>query len=913
VLAAGEGGGAAGVPLDALTILESTSDSVYVLDREWRFIYHNARAAAQIPGGRELVGRSVWEAFPEATTSVFWRAYHETMEKGVSTSIDQFYPPLGKWFETNAYKMRDGGIAVFFRDISEEKRAGQELNAAHRRSAEILESISDAFYALDGAWRFTYVNRRAEQLWGRSRDELLGRVFLDAFPQAEGSAGLEAHRRAARERRSVHLEAQSALIGKWLDISIYPSSEDGLTVYFRDITERKRAEQALKESEARLRFALDVAQLGTWELDAITGKPQHSRQHDAIFGYADPQPGFGYSAFLRHVVPEDREHVDRVFRPALKKRTDWHFDCRIRRADGELRWISMRGKPMVGENGEVVRLLGIVADITENRRAEEVLRESEERLRIATEAADIGTWDYDPASGALKWSPRCKALFGLAPDAAVDYGAFITAVHPEDRARLHQRVQRALDPKGGGEIAAEFRITAGEDGALRWISMRGRARFENGRAARFIGTALDVTQRKEAEAEQSRFVTMLEERVQERTRELAEANAQLIAEAAERHKAEAALAQVQRMEAIGHLTGGVAHDFNNLLTVIAGNLDMIDRKIGNDEGVGKLVAAARRGAERGAQLTSQLLAFARRATLRPEVVCVNELLGEFQTLIAHAVGEAVEIDMRCAPGLWSCHVDPAQFQSAILNLVVNAGAAMPKGGALAIATENVTLGEREAALLPEVAPGPYVRVSIADTGVGIAADVIDHIFEPFFTTKEIGKGTGLGLAQVYGFVRQSGGTVTVESAPGAGTAFTIFLPRAETTAVASPPEAAAAGGTETILVVEDDEDVLGMVLQSLACLGYRALVAHDAPTALDVLRQGEPVDLVFTDIVMPRGMSGIDLAEEVHRLRPQAKVLFTSGYAAHQHGVEKEDALLLAKPYRQSDLAASIRAALDHA
>jgi CheY-like chemotaxis protein len=300
-------------------------------------------------------------------------------------------------------------------------------------------------------------------------------------------------------------------------------------------------------------------------------------------------------------------------------------------------------------------------------------------------------------------------------------------------------------------------------------------------------------------------------------------------------------------------------------------------------------------------------------------VNLNELLREFQILIAQAVGEAVEAEFDLDPALWPCRVDPAQFQSAVLNLAVNARDAMPGGGRLTIATRNVDLGAAEIARLPELMSGPYVMVSVTDTGEGIAPDIVDRIFEPFFTTKDIGKGTGLGLSQVYGFVQQSGGAIAVESQAGGGATFRIFLPRApDAKAVADARQSTAAevlGGTETILVAEDDTDVLDFVLTSLASLGYRTLTARNGHEALDVLRrEGDRVDLVFTDVAMPQGMSGVELAREARRLRPGIKVLLTSGYAANDRLVfdgSDEEFPVLGKPYRHEDLAEKIRATLD--
>jgi len=384
-------------------------------------------------------------------------------------------------------------------------------------------------------------------------------------------------------------------------------------------------------------------------------------------------------------------------------------------------------------------------------------------------------------------------------------------------------------------------------------------------------------------------------------------------EAQRREQAEASLHQAQKMEAVGQLTGGVAHDFNNLLTAVMGSLEMILNG-SDDESIRKYAAGAMRAAERGARLTQQLLAFSRRQMLRPEIVNVNRLLGEFETLMQRAIGESIDFVMSLDPEVDPCRVDPAQFQSAILNLVVNARDATPAGGRVAIETRNVMLAANSENLDIGVSPGRYVMVAVTDTGVGMSADVRTQIFDPFFTTKEVGKGSGLGLSQVYGFAKQSGGQVTVESETGHGTIMRLYLPSVEVPAgqrvdaVTVRPEA---GRGATVLVVEDDPEVLETVSSGVRALGYRALTAHNALEALGILRHDEPIDLLFTDIAMPGGINGVELARQARQLRQDIKVLLTSGYAAAiAEGEASEGFTVLGKPYRQTQLAETIASVL---
>ena len=394
--------------------------------------------------------------------------------------------------------------------------------------------------------------------------------------------------------------------------------------------------------------------------------------------------------------------------------------------------------------------------------------------------------------------------------------------------------------------------------------------------ANLVGLALD---RRRAEDALRQINETLEQRVE--------------AEVAERRQAEDALRQAQKMEAVGQLTGGVAHDFNNLLLVIMGNLELLGRALDGDDRLSRLVATAHKGATRGAQLTSQLLAFARRQTLRPERRMINEMIREFDVLTTRMLGESVAVEFVLDAAAGACEVDPAQFGSAVLNLVVNARDAMPDGGTLTVRSGNLALDARSAARHADARTGNYVVVEVADTGAGMPPEVVERATEPFFTTKETGKGTGLGLSQVYGFVRQSGGFLTIESAPGSGTKIGIHLP--EVVVGSATPDASFASrtGSGVILVVEDDADVRELVAMQLEDLGYRSIIAGSGPEALAILAAPDPplIDLLLTDVVMPGGMNGVELAHEARRLCPELKALLTSGYTAgHVQGASEAEA-----------------------
>jgi nitrogen-specific signal transduction histidine kinase len=389
-----------------------------------------------------------------------------------------------------------------------------------------------------------------------------------------------------------------------------------------------------------------------------------------------------------------------------------------------------------------------------------------------------------------------------------------------------------------------------------------------------------------------------------------------ITDITEQQQLEERLRQAQRLESVGQLTGGVAHDFNNLLTVILGSADLLEEELRGEERLRPIAEMIASAAARGAQLTSRLLAFARKQALSPRPVDVNQLVASLEGLLRRTLGEHIEIRIVAARHLRPALVDPGQLESALLNLCVNSRDAMGDGGRLEIATECVAVGEggREVA---DLKPGRYVAIRVTDTGSGIAVEHLGRVFEPFFTTKPPGKGTGLGLAMVYGFAKQTGGHVEIASEAGRGTCVTLYLPCADPAMPVAEAGAAVArseGGTETILLVEDEPLVRKYAVQKLASLGYRVLVASHAAEALDVLGREQEVDLLFTDVVMPGGMSGRQLADEATRRRPGLKVLFTSGYTQDGivHGGRLDEGVeLLAKPYRSSELARRVRAMLD--
>jgi signal transduction histidine kinase/CheY-like chemotaxis protein len=543
--------------------------------------------------------------------------------------------------------------------------------------------------------------------------------------------------------------------------------------------------------------------------------------------------------------------------------------------------------------------------------------ESAELLALAEQIGRIGVIDWHVPAGTVNLSSTALAMYGFDTFDG-RYDTWIATVHREDQTRLRHIIATALAAKER-EFELEFRIVRPNDNALRWIEARRLVFYDDaGMPARVVGVSIDVTERKRQLIEFRNFTEALEEAVKERTRKLETEN-----EA--RRRAEESLRQAQKMEAVGQLTGGVAHDFNNLLTIVVGGLEMIGRQIETlppSAAVARIVRArdmALQGAQRAATLTSRLLAFSRQQALAPQPIDANKLVAATCEFLRRTLGESVSLETVLAGGLWRTFADPNQLENALINLALNARDAMAHGGKLTIETSNCFLDRAYVASLSEpVEPGQYIMIAVADTGMGMAQETRERAFDPFFTTKEVGKGTGLGLSQVYGFVRQSGGHVKIYSEVGEGTTVKIYLRRhageGEVAEDLNPThDASHAIGAETILVVEDDEALRAYTTEVLRELGYVVLEARDGPSALQMLERYQ-VDLLFTDVVMPGGMNGRELADEAVRRRPELRVLFTTGYTRNaivHHGRLDAGVHMIGKPFSFAELSSKIRSLLD--
>ncbi|MBD2115159.1 MULTISPECIES: hybrid sensor histidine kinase/response regulator [Cyanophyceae] len=632
---------------------------------------------------------------------------------------------------------------------------------------------------------------------------------------------------------------------------------------FQDITAQKQAEESLEHSEQRFRQLADAMPLLVWtaEPDGTIDYTCYAlRVYTGIYE-PEPHPGQTWPMLLH---PDDRDPCLAAWTAALQSSMPYRFELRLRRYDGDYRWHQVQAVPVRDQDGTIIKWYGTAVEIHEQKQLEHKARQTADHLNTTLESITDAFFTLDHEWRFTFLNRQAEELLQRRRSDLL--GKYVSHEFPEAVGSVfHQQFETAI--KEGRSV--EFREFYSPLNA--WLDVRAYPSSE-GLTVYFR----DVTER-----------LALEEQ----------------------------LHQSQRLESIGQLTGGIAHDFNNLLTVILGNAELLSEMLAPDPRLQPLAEMIASAAQRGANLTQRLLAFARRQALAPEAVDVNQLMTTMDGLLRRTLGEHIDIEMVLEAGLWPALVDPVQLESALLNLCLNARDAMIQGGQLTLETANTDLTQDYTDQQAEVAPGPYVMMTVSDTGLGITPENLERVFEPFFTTKEKGKGTGLGLSMVYGFIKQSGGHIKLYSEPGQGTTIKMYLPRfsGDTGPQPRQVDSSVVGGSELILLVEDDELVRRYAHDQLVDLGYRVLVATNGPTALILLRQRDDIDLLFTDMVMPGGMSGRELAYLTRRFRPELKVLYTSGYSentiVHQGRLDP-GVQLLSKPYGRVKLSQKIRDAL---
>lgn len=787
------------------------------------------------------------------------------------------------WVESNSTVIEEpDGRAVGFRgvtmEISERKRAEQELQTEKTRYRNLIENAHDIIFTMDLEGRFTSINESGARMVGHTREQILNSnisemVSPDFLAQvwemvAKKIGGVEytvyESEIIAKDGRRIPIDANTSMI-----------RENGVPVGFqgivRDITDRKRVEQELRKSEELYRDLIENAYDIIYTTDLQGNFTSVNRACERITGFTREESL--KMNMTDAIVPEFLTHAFDQIKRRLAGEEVGASDYEIIAKDGHHIAVEVRSSVLF-EDGIPAGIQGIARDVTERNRAEQALRKSEELYRDLIENAHDIIYSIDLAGNYTSVNQAVERITGYTRAEALSMN-LDQVIAPEQLGKVRQMIAQKM--VGDNFTAYDSEMVA-KDGHRIPIEINTSIIFENGVPVGGRGIARDVTERRQLEDQ---------------------------------------LRQAQKMEAIGQLVGGIAHDFNNMLTAINGYSDLTLRKMSDADPLRRNIEEIKKAGEHSADLTYQLLAFSRQQILQPKVLSLNQVIADTSKMLQRMIGENVELVALLDPGTGAVKVDPGQLSQIIVNLAVNARDAMPHGGKLTLETSNVFLNDAYGRKHTGSLAGPQVMLAITDTGVGIDAAIIGRIFEPFFTTKDVGKGTGLGLATVYGIVQQSGGTIRVYSEVGQGTTFKIYLPRVDDEA--DRPESgvgypALPAGTETVLVVEDEDLVRALTRQILEICGYNVLEARNGREALAVFENhANSIDLLLTDVVMPV-MGGRELAERIAKLAPTMSVLFTSGYtddAIVHNDVIEASANFIQKPFTTDDLAHKVRAVLD--
>ena len=788
-------------------------------------------------------------------------------------------------------------IGKILSDQAAALRVLTELQESKEKLRTTLYSIGDAVVTSDGEGRLLQVNQVAEELIGWPEAEARGEpleAVLRIIDEHTRAAVENPARRALREGRVVNLETDALLIARdGTERPVVDSAAPirdatgrvtGAVLVFSDQTAEREARRALAESERRFRTLFEQAPVGIFRADLRGGLLNLNPAMARIVGCESPE-----DALARYAAGEGF-HADkaRLAEAMAKLRADGvvvDFELEGRSIDDRKVWLRMNARTTRDTVDGEFTVEGFTTDITKRKQAEEALTAGAALLNVSQRLSKVGGWEWDVEQGSMSWTDETYRIHGLEAGGFVPVSPAETAqwdpyYRTEDAAALAVCFQRCLEQ--GEPYDLEVPFTNATKGSL-WIRTTGAAVRCGERIVKVFGNIMDITDRRANEAERDKLQTQL--------------------------------IQAQRMESIGRLAGGVAHDFNNLLMGIMGYAELCRAAIADDHPVSEWLDEITTGAERSADLTRQLLAFARRETIAPKALDLNAVVSSMLNMLRRLIGEHVRLSWQPGPGLWPVLMDPSQVDQILANLTVNARDAISGVGEVFIETENATVDECYCVGNADAVPGSYVVLVVRDNGCGMDRSAMEHLFEPFFTTKGIGKGTGLGLATVYGVVRQNAGFIGVESEVGRGTTFRIYLPRhgsrpaeGRQARESEPPT-----GSETILLVEDEESLLRSGRLLLESLGYHVLAAPGPVEAIELSGDyAEEIQLLLTDVIMPE-MNGRELSERLALTRPDMACLFMSGYTANViagSGVIQDGLNFLQKPFSKAELAAKVRLAL---
>ena len=880
-------------------LLEAAPDGMVVVNQAGEIVLLNAQAEKQFGYRRdELLGQKVINIIPHGFAE-------RLIADGTRTAAEALAQQIGTGIELNG-RRKDGSefpieimlsplesaegilITAAIRNITVRKDAEKHLAQMEGRYRGLLEAAPDAMVVVDQDGEIVLLNAQAEKQSGYRRDELLGQKVTNIIPTGFAERLIADGTRTAAEALAQQIGTGIELNGRRKDGSEFPieimlsplDSTEGIlvTAAIRDITVRKDAEKHLAQMEGRYRGLLEAAPDGMVVVNQAGEIVLLNAQAEKQFGYRRDEL---LGQKVTNIIPvgfAERLIADgtRTAAEALAQQIGTGIELIGRRNDGTRFPIEIMLSPL--ESTEGILVTAAIRDISVRKDAEKHLAQMEGRYRGLLEAAPDGMVVVNQSGEIVLLNVQAEKQFGYRRDELL--GQKVTNIIPEGFA---ERL-----------VADALRTTAE---AL----------------AQQIGTGIELNGRRK---DGTRFpIEIMLSPLESSEGVLVTA---AIRDISERKQLARQLHQSQKMEAVGQLTGGIAHDFNNLLGVIIGNLDLLDRLVVNDPAAIKRVRTAQKAATRGADITRRLLVFSSNEELKPSMVLLGDSIRNMIELAAHGLGPDIKIATLIDDSVPPLFVDPAGLESALLNLVVNARDAMPNGGSIAIASREQYLDDSHPAVRAgDLKPGRYVCIAVTDTGDGMSRETLERAFEPFFTTKSRDKGTGLGLAMVYGFVRQSGGTVRVYSELGHGTTVSFYLPLPENRLDPAPPNAPKLLSAElgcTVLVVDDEEDLLEIAVSYLAEMGLKYYYAKSGASALEILERHGEIDLLVTDIVMPGGMNGVELVHDARALRPDLKIIYSSGFPAEalaERSMSLVDGPLLHKPYQRSEFNAIVHRVME--
>ena len=765
-----------------------------------------------------------------------------------------------------------------------------ELQRMKSQLDQVIDATPDSLVLFDADDRLVFCNAKYTELCrlhgfdtlrpGVTFEELV-RSGLESgiFAEAVGREEEWLSERLAQHGNPTGPVEQQLTDGRWLRVVDRKTADGGTVGFLTDITELKEKESALLDSQQRFKDFSDTASDWAWETDADHRFVFLSAglEEEDVFSLND---AIGRTRLECSSENTDNEKWQKHLGDLYNHRPFSNFEYSIAGRNGKTKIVSASGKPAYDSTGHFRGYRGTGRDVTVIRSQQENLQKAELRFRRAFESITIGIMLSDDKGVIVQCNPEACRIFGYREEELI--GSSVKMLMPESDSVRHDQYIGNYLRTGVGKIIGTGREVVGlrKNGETFPMNL-GIAEMTVDGERQFLGSIVDLSKEKALEGQ---------------------------------------LRQAQKMESVGQLVGGIAHDFNNILGIIVGNLDLVKRKLNQDEKLYRQVDKAVSAANRGASLTRRLLNFARQTPTQSEPIDVNDNIRNIHELLQRSITRSVEIKLFLYDDLPMAVADPGDFQDALVNLAVNARDAMPGGGILRIGTRIVSVGSNAQKELRDIRPGQYVEIDVADTGMGMPEEVKARIFDPFFTTKETGKGTGLGLPMVYGFARRSGGTVTVYSEEGVGTSFKIFLPVAvrQETVGGQPDETVESAnlpnGSETVLIVDDEEDLAEIAAAVLEDLGYRVIVVNSGAKAMEILVGDEPIDLMLSDVVMPGGMSGYELADAAEHLRPAMRVCLVSGFTGDlANGAIRpnESYPFLQKPYDNKSLALQVRGLLD--